>query len=218
MATGPQRKYIVIEGNIGAGKTTLASRLAADWGMPLLLEKFLDNPFLPLFYQNPDRYAFSTETAFLAERYRQMHEEMEALDWKTHGLVADYTFYKSLVFASKTLPPQEANLFRDLFGIVNRQLPQPQLLVYLSSPSARLMSNIRYRGRDFEQSITPEYLAGVESSYRDFLAQAGGLRCLWVHWEEGVDLQADEGLYQRFRDFLGGDFRYGLTSVNLADL
>lgn len=218
MATGPQRKYIVIEGNIGAGKTTLASRLAADWGMPLLLEKFLDNPFLPLFYQNPDRYAFSTETAFLAERYRQMHEEMEALDWKTHGLVADYTFYKSLVFASKTLPPQEAILFRDLFGIVNRQLPQPQLLVYLSSPSARLMSNIRYRGRDFEQSITPEYLAGVESSYRDFLAQAGGLRCLWVHWEEGVDLQADEGLYQRFRDFLGGDFRYGLTSVNLADL
>jgi len=218
MATGPQRKYIVIEGNIGAGKTTLASRLAADWGMPLLLEKFLDNPFLPLFYQNPDRYAFSTETAFLAERYRQMHEEMEALDWKTHGLVADYTFYKSLVFASKTLPPQEAILFRDLFGIVNRQLPQPQLLVYLSSPSARLMSNIRYRGRDFEQSITPEYLAGVESSYRDFLAQAGGLRCLWVHWEEGVDLQADEGLYQRFRDFLGRDFRYGLTSVNLADL
>ena len=218
MATGPQRKYIVIEGNIGAGKTTLASRLAADWGMPLLLEKFLDNPFLPLFYQNPDRYAFSTETAFLAERYRQMHEEMEALDWKTPGLVADYTFYKSLVFASKTLPPQEAILFRDLFGIVNRQLPQPQLLVYLSSPSARLMSNIRYRGRDFEQSITPEYLAGVESSYRDFLAQAGGLRCLWVHWEEGVDLQADEGLYQRFRDFLGGDFRYGLTSVNLADL
>jgi deoxyadenosine/deoxycytidine kinase len=218
MATGPQRKYIVIEGNIGAGKTTLASRLAADWGMPLLLEKFLDNPFLPLFYQNPDRYAFSTETAFLAERYRQMHEEMEALDWKTHGLVADYTFYKSLVFASKTLPPQEAILFRDLFGIVNRQLPQPQLLVYLSSPSARLLSNIRYRGRDFEQSITPEYLAGVESSYRDFLAQAGGLRCLWVHWEEGVDLQADEGLYQRFRDFLGGDFRYGLTSVNLADL
>jgi deoxyadenosine/deoxycytidine kinase len=218
MATGPQRKYIVIEGNIGAGKTTLASRLAADWGMPLLLEKFLDNPFLPLFYQNPDRYAFSTETAFLAERYRQMHEEMEALDWKTHGLVADYTFYKSLVFASRTLPPQEAILFRDLFGIVNRQLPQPQLLVYLSSPSARLMSNIRYRGRDFEQSITPEYLAGVESSYRDFLAQAGGLRCLWVHWEEGVDLQADEGLYQRFRDFLGGDFRYGLTSVNLADL
>jgi len=218
MATGPQRKYIVIEGNIGAGKTTLASRLAADWGMSLLLEKFLDNPFLPLFYQNPDRYAFSTETAFLAERYRQMHEEMEALDWKTHGLVADYTFYKSLVFASKTLPPQEAILFRDLFGIVNRQLPQPQLLVYLSSPSARLMSNIRYRGRDFEQSITPEYLAGVESSYRDFLAQAGGLRCLWVHWEEGVDLQADEGLYQRFRDFLGGDFRYGLTSVNLADL
>jgi len=218
MATGPQRKYIVIEGNIGAGKTTLASRLAADWGMSLLLEKFLDNPFLPLFYQNPDRYAFSTETAFLAERYRQMHEEMEALDWKTHGLVADYTFYKSLVFASKTLPPQEAILFRDLFGIVNRQLPQPQLLVYLSSPSARLLSNIRYRGRDFEQSITPEYLAGVESSYRDFLAQAGGLRCLWVHWEEGVDLQADEGLYQRFRDFLGGDFRYGLTSVNLADL
>ena len=218
MATGPQRKYIVIEGNIGAGKTTLASRLAADWGMPLLLEKFLDNPFLPLFYQNPDRYAFSTETAFLAERYRQMHEEMEALDWKTHGLVADYTFYKSLVFASKTLPPQEAILFRDLFGIVNRHLPHPQLLVYLSSPSARLMSNIRYRGRDFEQSITPEYLAGVESSYRDFLAQAGGLRCLWVHWEEGVDLQADEGLYQRFRDFLGGDFRYGLTSVNLADL
>jgi len=218
MATGPQRKYIVIEGNIGAGKTTLASRLAADWGMPLLLEKFLDNPFLPLFYQNPDRYAFSTETAFLAERYRQMHEEMEALDWKTHGLVADYTFYKSLVFASKTLPPQEAVLFRDLFGIINRQLPQPQLLVYLSSPSARLMSNIRHRGRDFEQSITPEYLAGVESSYRDFLAQAGGLRCLWVHWEEGVDLQADEGRYQRFKDFLGGDFRYGLTSVNLGDL
>lgn len=154
MAPGNHRRYIVIEGNIGVGKTTLAGRLAQDWGMPLLLEKFLDNPFLPLFYENPERYAFSTETAFLAERYRQMHEEMEALDWKNRGLVADYTFYKSLIFASRTLAPPEAALFKDLFGIINRQLPQPQLLVYLSSPPGRLMRNIQNRGRDFEQNIT----------------------------------------------------------------
>ena len=186
--------------------------------MPLLLEKFLDNPFLPLFYENPERYAFSTETAFLAERYRQMHEEMEALDWKNCGLVADYTFYKSLIFASRTLAPQEAALFKDLFGIINRQLPQPQLLVYLSSPPGRLMRNIQSRGRDFEQNITSEYLVGVEESYVQFLTQAGGLRCLWVEWEEGVDLQVEEDRYQRFREFLNGDFRYGLTRVHLGEL
>ncbi|MFM7497116.1 MAG: deoxynucleoside kinase [Bacteroidota bacterium] len=218
MAPGNHRRYIVIEGNIGVGKTTLAGRLAQDWGMPLLLEKFLDNPFLPLFYENPERYAFSTETAFLAERYRQMHEEMEALDWKNRGLVADYTFYKSLIFASRTLAPQEAALFKDLFGIINRQLPQPQLLVYLSSPPGRLMRNIQSRGRDFEQNITPEYLVGVEESYVHFLTQAGGLRCLWVEWEEGVDLQVEEDRYQRFREFLNGDFRYGLTRVHLGEL
>lgn len=186
--------------------------------MPLLLEKFLDNPFLPLFYQNPERYAFSTETAFLAERYRQMNEEMESLDWKTRGLVADYTFYKSLIFATQTLAPQEANLFKDLFGIINRQLPQPHLLVYLSSPPGRLMRNIQNRGRNFEQNITPEYLLGVENSYAHFLSQAGGLRCLWVAWDEEVDLLADEDRYQRFKEFLNGDFRYGLTKVNLGEL
>lgn len=212
------KKYIVIEGNIGAGKTTLATRLAQDWGMPLLLEKFLDNPFLPHFYKDPERYAFSTETAFLAERYRQMHAEMNSLDWRQEGLVADYSFYKSLIFASLTLQPQEAALFRDLFAIVNKQLPQPQLWVYLSSPTNRLLGNIRHRGREFEKDITAEYLASVERAYVNFLEQAGGLRCLWVEWNEGADLMQDNDLYERFKERLHGDFRYGMNMLNLSDL
>jgi deoxyadenosine/deoxycytidine kinase len=212
------KKYIVIEGNIGVGKTTLATRLAQEWKMPLLLEKFLENPFLPQFYKNPERYAFSTEIAFLAERYRQMHAEMDLVDWRQEGLVADYSFYKSLIFASRTLQPQEAALFKDLFAIVNKHLPQPQLWVYLSSPPSRLLGNIRARGRDFEQEITAEYLSGVEKAYASFLEQAGGLRCLWVQWEEGLDLMQDTELYERFKYFLCGDFRYGMNYLNLSEL
>ncbi|MBM3935559.1 MAG: deoxynucleoside kinase [Sphingomonadales bacterium] len=212
------KKYIVIEGNIGVGKTTLATRLAQDWNMPLLLEKFLDNPFLPFFYKDPERYAFSTETAFLAERYRQMNAEMDLVDWRQEGLVADYSFYKSLIFATQTLQPQEAALFKDLFAIVNKQLPQPQLWVYLSSPTHRLLGNIRQRGRAFEQEITAEYLARVEKAYATFLEQAGGLRCLWVQWDEGADLMQDPELYERFKQRLLGDFRYGMNYLNLSEL
>jgi deoxyadenosine/deoxycytidine kinase len=212
------KKYIVIEGNIGAGKTTLATRLAQDWNMPLLLEKFLDNPFLPHFYRDPERYAFSTETAFLAERYRQMHAEMDLLDWRQEGLVADYSFYKSLIFATMTLQPQEAALFRDLFAMVNKQLPQPQLWVYLSSPTNRLLRNIRQRGREFEKDISAEYLAGVERAYGNFLEQAGGLRCLWVQWNENADLMQDNELYERFKQRLTGDFRYGMNILDLSEL
>jgi len=211
-------KYIVIEGNIGAGKTTLATRLARDWDVPLLLEKFLENPFLPQFYQDPERYAFSTETAFLAERYKQMTRVSGLEEGRQRGMVADFSFYKSLIFGSKTLGPQEGALFRDLFGMVNRHLPQPQLLVYLSSPVGRLLGNIQRRGREFEQGITPEYLLGVEEAYADFLRQAGGLRCVWVEWAEGVDLMQDEALYLRFRERLTGDFRYGLNRINLSEI
>ncbi len=212
------KKYIVIEGNIGVGKTTLATRLAQDWNMPLLLEKFLDNPFLPSFYKDPDRYAFSTETAFLAERYRQMLAEMDLVDWRQEGMVADYSFYKSLIFASQTLRLQEANLFKELFAIINKQLPQPQLWVYLSSPASRLLGNIRQRGREFEQEITAEYLVGVEQAYASFLEQAGGLRCLWVQWDKGADLMLNPELYERFKQRLLGDFRYGMNFLNLSEL
>lgn len=163
--------YIVIEGNIGAGKTTLASMIARDCNAKLILERFADNPFLPKFYNDPTRYAFPLELSFLADRYGQLRDELVEPDLFKSFTVADYYFMKSLVFSSKTLEQDEFNLYRQIFYIIYSSIPKPDLYVYLHVPPERLLKNIAMRGREYEKSITADYLSGIQESYFTFFRQ-----------------------------------------------
>ena len=188
--------YIVIEGNIGAGKTTLATMIADGYNGKLILERFADNPFLPKFYEDPSRYSFPLELSFLADRYRQLKEEIVEQDLFTSFTVADYYFMKSLVFASSTLEKDEYNLYRQIFYIIYGSLPRPDLYVYLHVPPERLLQNIARRGREYEKSITAEYLLGIQESYFTFFRQNPGNRYLVLDVRD-IDFVASQEDYRK---------------------
>ncbi|MBX2977955.1 MAG: deoxynucleoside kinase [Flavobacteriales bacterium] len=190
-----QHDHIAVEGLIGAGKTTLAKRLAAEWGARLVLEEFDDNPFLPRFYEAPERYAFSVELSFLAQRYHQLKRVTEQ-DLFSPRTVSDYSLGKSLVFASVTLPPDEHALFRDLYGIMYGDLPKPDLIVYLHLTMDRVRARIGSRGRSYEQQIGVEYLMRLQEHYLDHLKKTTASKVLVVDLGS-ADLLHDDGAYQR---------------------
>ena len=164
-------EYLVIEGNIGAGKTTLATMLSADLNSKLILEGFSDNPFLPKFYSDPAKYSFPLELSFLAERYSQLKNDLASRDLFHELTIMDYYFMKSLIFARNTLAPDEYNLYRKFFDIIYERLPKPDLYVYLHMPENRLIENIHQRGRDYEQSIDASYLKTIREGYFSFFSQ-----------------------------------------------
>jgi deoxyadenosine/deoxycytidine kinase len=163
--------YVVIEGNIGAGKTTLATRISEHFNARLILERFADNPFLPKFYEDPEKYSFPLELSFLADRYRQLKEELVEQDLFKSFTVADYYFMKSLVFAASTLTGDEYNLYRQIFYIIYGSLPKPDIYVYLHLRPERLLQNIEKRGRNYEKSITGDYLQKIQDNYFAFFRQ-----------------------------------------------
>ncbi|MDC0637136.1 2-amino-4-hydroxy-6-hydroxymethyldihydropteridine diphosphokinase [Flavobacteriaceae bacterium] len=162
-------KYIAIEGNIGAGKTSLASMLARDFNGKLILERFKDNAFLPEFYKDPDRYAFPLEMSFLADRYQQLVEQATQYDLFSDLVIADYDRFKSLIFAKITLSAPEFVLYQKFFHLMHREVPRPNLYVYLGQSTDRLIENIHKRGRDYEQSIAPDYLKQIHAGYQTYL-------------------------------------------------
>jgi deoxyadenosine/deoxycytidine kinase len=164
-------RYLVIEGNIGAGKTTLAKMLSDDFNAKLVLEQFADNPFLPKFYNDPQRYSFPLELSFLAERYKQLNSELRAGSLFQPTLIADYFFMKSLIFAQNTLAQDEFNLYRQIFEIIYNSIPKPDLYVFLHLPVPLLLKNIQKRGRDYEKTITSEYLEKIQQGYFEFFKQ-----------------------------------------------
>lgn len=164
-------QYLVIEGNIGAGKTTLANKFAADLNAKLVLERFADNPFLPKFYSNPERYSFTLELSFLADRYKQLNEDLRSVPLFQSLLIADYFFMKSLIFAKNTLSGDEYSLYRQVFEIIYNSIPKPDLYVYLHLPTNKLLYNIHKRGREYEQTITADYLDEIQKGYFDFFRQ-----------------------------------------------
>ena len=161
--------YIAIEGNIGAGKTSLASKIAYDFNAKLILERFADNPFLPKFYEDASRYAFPLEMSFLADRYQQISDDLSQLDLFKDFIVSDYDVFKSLIFSKITLQEDEFKLYRKLFYLMYKDLRQPDLYIYLYQNTAQLQENIRKRGRDYEQNIDKEYLEKINVGYLDFL-------------------------------------------------
>ncbi|MFS8082717.1 MAG: deoxynucleoside kinase, partial [Ginsengibacter sp.] len=163
--------FITVEGNIGAGKTTLATILSRHFNARLILEEFADNPFLPKFYENKEQYAFPLELFFMAERYKQLKELLHTKDMFRQVTISDYLFTKCLLFAKVNLPEQEFLLYQKLFEIINPQLLQPDLLIYLHAPVNRLKENIKKRNRSYEQSIDPEYLFSLQQTYTQYIKQ-----------------------------------------------
>ena len=161
--------FIAIEGNIGAGKTSLSTKIANDLNAKLILERFKDNPFLPKFYEDPVRYAFPLEMSFLADRYQQLIEEITELDIFKESVISDYDINKSLIFASITLPEEEFTLYKKLFQMMHKELPKPDVYVYLYQNNDRLLENIKKRGRKYEQSIEASYLQKLNTAYLEFI-------------------------------------------------
>ena len=163
--------FITIEGNIGAGKTTLAHLLSKHFNARLILEEFAENPFLPKFYENKEQYAFPLELFFMAERYKQLKELLQTKDMFHHVTISDYLFTKCLLFAKVNLPEQEFLLYQKLFDIINPQLVQPDLLIFLHAPILKLKENIKKRNRSYEQSIEASYLFSLQEVYAEYIKQ-----------------------------------------------
>lgn len=161
--------YIAIEGNIGAGKTSLATKLSNDFNAKLILERFKDNPFLPKFYSEPARYALPLEMSFLADRYQQLLEDIKQFDLFKDFVIADYDAYKSLIFAKVTLQEEEYELYKKLFHLMHKELPKPDVYIYLYQNTDRLLENIKKRGRKYEQSIQANYLQKINDGYLEFI-------------------------------------------------
>jgi deoxyguanosine kinase len=171
--------FIAIEGNIGAGKTTLAHMLARHFNARLILEQFADNPFLSKFYENPDQYAFPLELFFMAERYKQLKDLVYTADLFQSVTISDYLFTKCLLFAKINLPDQEFRLYQNFFEILQSQVVQPDILVYLHAPVSKLQTNIRKRNRPYEQGIPDNYLFRIQEAYTHYIRQHN-IRTLFV--------------------------------------
>ena len=163
--------YISIEGNIGAGKTTLANLLAERLNARLILEEFADNPFLAKFYDNPAQYAFSVELFFMAERYKQQKDLVSQQDMFRTLTISDYLFTKCLLFAKVNLPDDEFRLYQRLFDTMHHQMIQPELLIYLHAPVSKLQENIKKRNRPYEQNIQNDYLYNIQQTYTHYIKQ-----------------------------------------------
>ncbi|MBK6379879.1 MAG: deoxynucleoside kinase [Chitinophagaceae bacterium] len=163
--------FVTIEGNIGAGKTTLAHLLSKHFNARLILEEFADNPFLPKFYENPGQYAFPLELFFMAERYKQLKDLLQTKDMFQNITISDYLFTKCLLFAKVNLPDEEFRLYQKLFEIINPQIVQPDIVIYLHTPVKKLQENIKKRNRDYEQSIPNDYLFTLQETYTQYIKQ-----------------------------------------------
>jgi 2-amino-4-hydroxy-6-hydroxymethyldihydropteridine diphosphokinase len=175
-----QLNYIAIEGNIGAGKTTLAGKLSEDFGAQLVLERFADNPFLPKFYKDQSRYAFPLEMSFLADRYQQLSDDLSQFNLAADFVVADYHIVKSLIFSKVTLAEEEYKLYHKLFDIMYKEMHKPGLYVYLYQSTERLLQNIKKRGRSYEQEIKAEYLEDINNGYQEYIKHQTGLKILVI--------------------------------------
>ena len=172
--------YIAIEGNIGAGKTTLSNKLAEDFNAKMVLERFADNPFLPKFYEDQSRYAFPLEMSFLADRYQRISDDLAQFDLFKDFVVADYHIFKSLIFAKVTLAEDEFRLYKTMFDIIYKEMPKPDLYIYLYQNTERLLQNIKLRGRSYEQEIPAEYLEKINSGYLDYIKSQKDLNVLII--------------------------------------
>jgi deoxyadenosine/deoxycytidine kinase len=205
--------FITVEGNIGAGKTTLSQLLAEHYNARLILEQFADNPFLPKFYENPKQYAFPLELFFMAERFKQLKELIQQRDLFQSVTISDYLFTKCLLFAKVNLPADEFGLYQRLFEIIHQQLLQPDILIYLHAPVTKLQQNIRKRGRSYEQSIPDDYLFSIQETYTHYIKQHN-LKTIFVD-ASNADFLTNEKHLQTITDALEKDYEVGQHYLTL---
>ncbi|HKL34193.1 MAG TPA: deoxynucleoside kinase [Tangfeifania sp.] len=209
-------RFLVIEGNIGAGKTTLSEKLANEFNAKLIVEQFADNPFLPKFYKNQERYSFPLELSFLADRYNQIKDEVLNLDLFHNFLIADYYFAKSAIFAQNTLKQDEYRLFRQIFDIVFESMPKPDLYVYLHSDTENLLKNIAKRGRDYEKEITPEYLDKIRDGYFHFFKQVNNFPVLIIDINH-IDFVDNNQHYELLKKAIfKSDYKLGINRLIMS--
>ena len=206
-------QFLVIEGNIGAGKTTLASKLAKDYNAKLIKEQFADNPFLPKFYRDQERYSFPLELSFLADRYNQIKKEALNLELFYSMLIADYYFAKSAIFAENTLKKDELHLFRRIFNIAFDSMPKPDLYVYLHANAENLLKNISKRGRDYESNITSEYLEKIQKGYFSFFRQSLGFPILIIDINNIDFVNSDEDFRLIKEAIFKSEYKLGINRL-----
>lgn len=207
--------FIAIEGNIGAGKTTLAKMLERDFGSRLVLEQFTDNPFLPLFYKNPERYAFPVELFFMTERHKQLQETLSQRELFSQFVVADYFFIKTLLFAKNNLNDEEYRLFQRLFHTLNATFPKPDLLVYLHRSVDDLILNIKNRGREYEKEIKPEYLQSLQEAYFNYFKTEQEVPILIID-VRSVDFWQDKQAYDNLLGLMSRSYSKGVHRAELT--
>jgi deoxyguanosine kinase len=206
--------FIAIEGNIGAGKTSFATKYAQETGARLILEQFAENPFLPKFYEDPEKHAFPLELSFLAERYHQLKNEFSKQDLFQPNLVSDYYFLKCLIFAKANLKGDEFDLYTKLFHIINDSLPKPDLFVFLYHTIERLQENIKKRGRSYEQNISDDYLIKIQTTYFDFIRQLNNQRIVIVDVNR-LDFVNIESDFKLLKSSLNEPYQVGITRISL---
>jgi deoxyadenosine/deoxycytidine kinase len=204
--------YIVIEGNIGAGKTSLSKMIAEEYNAKIVLERFEDNSFLPKFYKDPDKYAFPLEMSFLADRYQQLKSELTAQELFKSFTIADYFIDKSLIFAHKNLQNDEYKLYSRLFNIINSSLPKPDLLIYLYTSIEQLKSNILNRGREYEKEIQFEYLEKIQNGYMEYFKTLKNYKILIVDTEK-LDFVKRESDYLKLKNLFKNTFDAGIHRI-----
>ena len=205
--------FITIEGNIGAGKTTLAYLLSKHFNARLILEEFADNPFLPKFYENQRQYAFPLELFFMAERYKQLKDLLQTKDMFQNVTISDYLFTKCLLFAKVNLPDEEFRLYQKLFDIISPQVVQPDLLIYLHAPVNKLKENIKKRNRSYEKAIDPEYLFALQEIYTQYIKQHN-IKTLFIDASKS-DFLGNEDHLKVVIDALDKDYEDGQHYLNL---
>ena len=205
--------FVTIEGNIGAGKTTLAHMLSKHFNARLILEEFADNPFLPKFYENPGQYAFPLELFFMAERYKQLKDLLQTKDMFHNITVSDYLFTKCLLFAKVNLPEEEFRLYQKLFEIINPQIVQPDILIYLHTPVKKLQENIKKRNREYEQGIPNDYLFTLQETYTQYIKQHN-MKTLFVD-ASNADFLGNEEHLKVIVDALDKEYEEGQHYLSL---
>jgi deoxyadenosine/deoxycytidine kinase len=209
-------QYLVIEGNIGSGKTSLAQILSQDWNTSLVLEEFTDNPFLAKFYESADRYAFPLELSFLSERFAQLKKEVNR-DIFQPRVIADYFISKCQIFASNNLKDDEWQLFNKMFDIVSNSLPQPEIIVYLYVNTDRLQENIKRRGRSYEQKISDQYLNNIQSQYLQYFQQHPELTILMLDTSE-IDFIAEPKWIQIIKKYIVQKYNPGIHRIMISQI
>lgn len=210
-----QYNFIAIEGNIGAGKTSLATRISNDYNAKLILEQFEDNAFLPKFYEDQDKYAFPLEMSFMASRFQQLKDQLGMFDLFKTFIISDYYIMKSLIFARKTLPEDELALFTRFFNFISASLPKPDLLVYLYLDVEKLQKNIRLRGRSYEQQIQDDYLYRIQEGYFEFIRQQQDMRILILD-TNSIDFVHQDEDYQNIIEIINQPYEIGVHRIAIS--